>query len=408
MRYDSIFRFFTVMLLAGFAVGCARQQQSVTNRTGMTFAEDVEFLRKYGDVQVLRASGGGRVAVSAQYQARVMTSAITEDAVSLGWINHEFIEAGETGTQFDNYGGEDRFWLGPEGGQYGFYFPESSPFEYSAWQVPEDLHMGKWRVQEQASDSVRYIRSLRLKNYSGIPFHMSVVRTVRVLNAADIANYYGIALPDTLQWTGFETKNTVTNLSTLPWNRETGLPSIWILGMFNPFDIAYVALPYDTAASGEIVNDEYFGKVPSDRIAIREGYVLFKCDGEYRSKIGLGPHRATPTFGSYIPAENLLTLIHYNQPAKTADYVNSMWRIQEEPYGGDVINSYNDGPPEPGVPPLGGFYELETSSPALDLGAGASYTHVHRTLHIAGVQDSLDAIAEEVLGVSATTMAQGI
>ncbi len=408
MGYHRVVQFFPVILLAGFVLGCARQQQSALDRTGVTFADDVEFLRNYGNVQILRAPGGGRVAVSAQYQARVMTSALAEDAASLGWINHEFIKAGETGTQFDNYGGEDRFWLGPEGGQYGFYFPENSPFEFSAWQVPEDLHMGQWTIQTQSPDSVRYIRSIRLTNYSGTPFHMLVERTVRILNAGDIANSYGVIFPDALRWIGFETRNTVTNLNSVPWNRETGLPSIWILGMFNPFDVAYVVLPYDTAASGEIVNDAYFGKVPSDRLAVREGYVLFKCDGEYRSKIGLGAHRATSVFGSYIPTRNLLTLIHYTKPPQATAYVNSMWRIQEEPYGGDVINSYNDGPPEPGVPALGDFYELETSSPALDLGAGESYTHVHRTLHVAGVQDSLDTIAEEVLGVPATTMAQGI
>ena len=44
-----------------------------------------------------------------------------------------------------------------------------------------------------------------------------------------------------------------------------------------------------------------------------------------------------------------------------------MWEMQREPFKGDVINSYNDGPPAPGKPPLGPFYELETSSPALSL-----------------------------------------
>ena len=33
--------------------------------------------------------------------------------------------------------------------------------------------------------------------------------------------------------------------------------------------------------------------------------------------------------------------------------MNSMWEIQREPYKGDVINSYNDGPPETGKAPLG-------------------------------------------------------
>ena len=77
-----------------------------------------------------------------------------------------------------------------------------------------------------------------------------------------------------------------------------------------------------------------------------------------------------------------------------------MWEIQREPYGGDAINSYNDGPPAPGKPPLGPFYELETSSPALALKAGESYTHVHHTFHFTGPEADLDAIARAVLKVS--------
>ena len=83
-----------------------------------------------------------------------------------------------------------------------------------------------------------------------------------------------------------------------------------------------------------------------------------------------------------------------------APYVNSMWEIQRDPYKGDVVNSYNDGPPAPGKPALGPFYELETSSPALALPPGDRYTHVHRTFHLVGPEAELDAIAKATLGVS--------
>ena len=83
-----------------------------------------------------------------------------------------------------------------------------------------------------------------------------------------------------------------------------------------------------------------------------------------------------------------------------ADYVNSMWELQKEPYAGDVVNSYNDGPPEPGAKPLGPFYELETSSPASALSAGASAEHVQETYHFEGERAELDAVARKVLGAS--------
>jgi hypothetical protein len=84
-----------------------------------------------------------------------------------------------------------------------------------------------------------------------------------------------------------------------------------------------------------------------------------------------------------------------------------MWEHQKEPYAGDVVNSYNDGPTAPGKPALGGFYELETSSPALALAPKATAEHTHRTLHFVGEKASLNAIAEAALGVSLDTVSLG-
>jgi hypothetical protein len=64
-----------------------------------------------------------------------------------------------------------------------------------------------------------------------------------------------------------------------------------------------------------------------------------------------------------------------------------------------VINSYNDGPPEPGKPPLGPFFELETSSPALSLAPAQQYRHVHRTFHFVGAEADLDRLARATIKV---------
>src|SRR6266516_3949338 len=77
--------------------------------TRKSFAEDVAFLSAHAPVKVLESREGGRLAVSAEYQGRVMTSAVDPGGASLGFINRSFIEGNEKGTQFDNYGGEDRF-----------------------------------------------------------------------------------------------------------------------------------------------------------------------------------------------------------------------------------------------------------------------------------------------------------
>jgi hypothetical protein len=171
--------------------------------------------------------------------------------------------------------------------------------------------------------------------------------------------------------------------------------------MFAPAPGTRVIAPFEKEGTGEIVNDRYFGKVPSDRLLVDKdkGFLLFKADGQLRSKIGLGPARAKDVIGSYSPEAKLLTVVRYTRPAGAKRYVNNLWEVSKEPYGGDVNNSYNDGPVEPGKPSLGGFYELESSSPAAALKPGASLKHTHETYHFTGPREALDAIAQKVLGV---------
>ena len=133
--------------------------------------------------------------------------------------------------------------------------------------------------------------------------------------------------------------------------------------------------------------------------------LFFRGDGQYRAKIGLSPSRARSTAGSYDAQRRVLTLVQYTRPAGVAPYVNSMWEVQRDPYNGDVINSYNDGPPAPGQPPLGPFYELETSSPALSLAPAEQHTHAHRTFHVVGSDAELDRIARATLGVGLEELA---
>ena len=200
----------------------------------------------------------------------------------------------------------------------------------------------------------------------------------------------------------FESSNTVTNAGSAEWKPDTGLVSVWILGMFNPSTDTTIVLPFTPGPEstlGPIVNDAYFGKVPADRLVITSSAVFFRGDGQYRSKIGLSPSRAFETAGSYDASGHVLTLVQYSRPADATRYVNSMWEIQREPYKGDVINSYNDGPPEPGKAPLGPFFELETSSPALGLAPAQQHTHVHRTFHFVGAEADLDRLARATIKV---------
>jgi hypothetical protein len=125
-----------------------------------------------------------------------------------------------------------------------------------------------------------------------------------------------------------------------------------------------------------------------------DGLVLFRGDGQYRSKIGMTWLRAMDILGSYDPDRHVLTIVKYNKPEEPADYVKAKWEIMDDPYSGDVINSYNDGKPAPDQDPLGPFYELETSSSVRELGPNESISHIHQTFHIQGSDEQLSHITE--------------
>ena len=103
-----------------------------------TFGQDVEFLSRHTETTVLQnESGTALVAVAPAYQARVMTSSATgEGGLSFGWINYDHIGSGEIAQQINVYGGEERFWLGPEGGQFSIFFKPGAKFEFSEWATP--------------------------------------------------------------------------------------------------------------------------------------------------------------------------------------------------------------------------------------------------------------------------------
>jgi len=243
---------------------------------------------------------------------------------------------------------------------------------------------------------------MTLSNYSSTELKLDVERKISILTSEQAKASLGVDIAPSLQWVGFATNNAVTNKGKKAWSEAQGLPSVWILGMFNPAPGTLVVAPFKKAGSGEIVNDRYFGKLGADRLRVNEekAFVLFKCDGKFRSKIGLSATRAQAVIGSYSPQAKLLTIVRYTRPKGANRYVNNLWEIQKQPYSGDVNNAYNDGPVEPGKPALGGFYELESSSPAAALAPGASLKHVHETFHFTGPREALDAISTKVLGVS--------
>jgi hypothetical protein len=370
-----------------------------------TFGDDLAFLKKYVAVVVLQdQTQMAQAAVVPAWQGRVMTStAAGERGASHGWINRELIASRTIQPHINVFGGEDRFWLGPEGGQFSIFFAKGAAFELSNWQTPAPIDTMPYEIVEQAADRVAFTAAFALTNYSGTRFDVRVRREVRLLPPAAAWKALGVRPGRATRLVAYETDNRITNAGTHPWRKETGLLSIWILGMFTPAPATTIVVPIrpgPDSALGAKVTSDYFGSVPPERLVVGEEVVFFSGDGRFRSKIGVGPRRSKGVLGSYDPARGTLTIVQFTQPDGVTDYVNSLWKLQDDPYAGDALNGYNDGPPAPGAKPLGPFYELESSSPAAALAPGASLAHVHRTLHLSGSEDELDAVARAVLGVT--------
>ena len=398
-----------ILLALLTASGVIYAEENKLPNTPSNFGEDVAFLKKHTEVVVLR-QGDAAVAVAPAFQGRVMTSSATGDAgTSYGWLNYKLIQqgvlkgeaaAGKLESKIHVFGGEERFWLGPEGGQFGIFFAPGTKFDFDHWKTPPAIDTEPFQVVSSDKTRALFSASFSVANQSGTAFDLAVERTVRMLSAEELSKSLGVKVPADLPFVAYETINRLTNHGKKKWDSSSGILSVWILGMYKPSPSTVMAIPFRENAAGPTVNDAYFGKIAADRLKIGKGVVFFKGDGASRGKIGIPPIRATGFAGSYSPDLRSLTIVRCNPMPAQGKYVNSMWEQQKDPYAGDLINAYNDGSPAPGQPPLGPFYELETSSPGAELAPGESLTHRQITVHFTGESKQLNPIATQTLGAS--------
>ncbi len=355
-----------------------------------TYGKDKEFLARHIPVVEL-SRGSRRILVAPTLQGRVMTSSTDgEDGSSFGWINYDLIRSGELLPHCNNWGGEDRFWLGPEGGQFALFFAPgtSMNFDFEDWQTPSVIDTEGWEETGSGVDHASFRTQASLTNYSGTELKVRMDRRVEVLSDEELEEIAGTGAG--LSAVGFRSLNTLTNIGDSSWTKESGAPSIWILGQFNPSADNHTVIPVKES-SGDRINDVYFGKIDADRLVEKDGVYYFRVDGKKRGKIGIPCGMTIPTVLALDKVNKVLTIVKFSFDEEARDYVNSLWAYQDEPYRGDVINSYNDGPLEDGTL-MGGFYEIESSSKALFLKPGESHTHTSTTIHIKGDLEKLEVI----------------
>ena len=391
-----------ISMIASAAYGVAGEQKQPSD-----FGGDVEFLKKHTDVVVLDApDSDAKIAVIPSMQGRIMTSTAQGDSgTSYGWINYDLTAKNERQPHINVFGGEDRFWIGPEGGKFSVFFKKGDSQTFENWHTPTPIDWGGWDVVEQDKNSILFAKDFTLTNTAGTQLDLGVKRRVSVFGKPETEKHLGVKLGDQIKYVGYESDNIVTNQGKSAWTKETGMPSVWILGMLKHSPKTVVAIPFkkgEEVKFGPVVKDDYFGKVPADRLKVDadKGVIYFKGDGQKRCKIGVPPKRSTDICGSYSPESGTLSIVQFTFPENAKDYVNSMWTDDPkvDPFAGDVINSYNDGPNDKGEI-FGPFYELESSSPALALDKEESGRHVHRTYHFQGDKTQLNELSVKLLGV---------
>jgi hypothetical protein len=401
----SSFGFLRTALAAGVAIFIGATLLSASEKGApMSYGEARDFLAKHTKVIELKDKSGAMVAVTPEYQGRVMTSSCDGDkGASFGFINSNYIKEGKLDKHFNNYGGEERLWLSPEGGPFSLWFtPEVKKQTLDDWYTPPAFNEGVWTVTKD-KDEVRMTVPMKFSNASATKFELDVARSVRLLGEKDLADLFGKAAAEKMTGKGvkrvaYETGNQITNRGPA-MSKDKGLVSMWILGMINAGPEIVVVIPYNPGSEAElgpVKKSDYFGEVPAERLKVTPAAVLFRADAKCRSKIGIPQKRAKSVLGSIDYKNNVLTLVSFNMPKDPTKelYMNNGWVLpQPEPYVGDVVNSYNDG----GV--FGDFYEVESLSPAKELKTGESLSHLHRTIHIQAEPAVLAQLAKEILGV---------
>ncbi len=379
------------VLLAGIIIifSCTQRENA--------FEKDLAFLKKYDDKVVVLSNESSKVIVSPKYQAKVFTST-TGDGSSYGWINYPMFDAAPD-PHMNAYGGENRIWLGPEGGPFSLFFPKGFAMTFVNWKIPAAFDTEPWELVSSSSIMASLKKDMKLKNYEGTELSLTVNRKIQVHDKPAIEKWLGIDYDNNVKAVGYLTENSITNKGEYEWTDSTGgMPCIWILDMFPPAPNTTIIIPYKKDRAGKAVNTNYFGEIPSSRIKYADSVVFFKGDGKLRSKLGIIPGSAKNVAGSYDADKKILTITVFDVNS-SAKYLNMEWSTEKPVFNGDAVNAYNDGPLEDGRQ-LGPFYELESVSPAAFLKPRQTLTHNHSVFHFSGDEASLDVICRKTLGVS--------
>lgn len=414
MKYKQTSQIVTVVLLAGITMfSCTQKNKKLEKMTNTfdkgTFGYDLNYLSDKDSLIILKSDNEeAQVIVSPKYQAKVFTS--TAEGLkgkSLGFINYKVFDSGKIDEHMNGYGGENRFWLGPEGGQFSIFFEPGKEQIFDNWHTPKAVDTEAWIIKGSSSKDVLMVKDIEVKNYKGNLLKIRVQRVVTLISNQEIEQKLRIKLSGKVKAVAYSNDNKITNKNNFEWTEKTGTVCIWLLDMFNPSPSALTIIPYnegDEQTLGKVATTDYFGEIPSDRIKIENDMLYLKTDGKYRSKMGMNPKRTKSIAANYDSESKRLTIVTFDVELDK-NYLNQEWNPKKNPLTGDALNAYNDGPLDD-ASIMGPFLELESCSPAAFLKPGESLKHVQNVYHFVGDETDLSPISERILGKPLTIIKQ--
>ncbi len=358
---------------------------------------------------------GRRVVCAPALVGRVMSCTFDSAAGdALGWIGQDAISGKRSDPVFNNFGGEERIWFGPEGSQFGLHFT-SSELKPSDYRVQPAMSSQPYELVPSPADRSQAVMQARVQisNLAGTTFHLQVRRVVSIVESCP----FSLGAGEKVECIGFQSETTVRNVGGEAIRPETGLLSCWTPGLHPSSRGSVIIIPFNEGSNEELgpaIREDYIshlcphGRLPAESWCLADDYAAFKSDGNCRAKVSVARARAVNRLGSY-NVETHELIINQFELYSELPYVGAYWRTlsASELLDGEAVSCYIDGPDENGA---GGsnFYELETLSPALALASGEEFTHRNRVFHLRGDVRWIDAIAQRALHASLNAVTIGL
>ncbi|MBR6389498.1 MAG: hypothetical protein IKS15_05205 [Opitutales bacterium] len=401
-------KIFNVAMLGAAAAAlcaCGLIEESIADKSGQSqweFGLDLAFLEKYADCVVL-GEGESFVAVSPKLQARVMTSTLGgEEGMSIGWINRGLIASKNPESHMNLYGGEDRFWIGPEGTEHSVFFEKGALFVPDNWKIPQEISAQPWKVKSANRYQASFEKEIHITSARGEKFDILASREISFISKENAQSILKVEIPESVKMVAFQSANKATNIGARAWGAETGYINLAVVSTFHANKTTYGFIPFnqgDPKNLGTIITDLYNESPIGDRLSVAADFVRMRLDGAKLGEIFMNPRRSRSIMGFYDSDKNLLTIIAVVPPASQKKYLVPYWRRTNDMLDGDALGLFNNGPANHDTFYADKLFKATTFSPALALKPQKSQLHIQRTFHFCGSEYELEKIAQKLLGV---------